>query len=186
MTGRTPTAYRLTYRDWLQLPDDGRLYEVLEGELFVAPPPSLDHQFASSNLHHHVGTFVRHAQSGRALAAPTGVRLDNDTVLEPDIVVVLREHADRLGEQVIEGPPDLVVEILSPATARRDALRKRRAYERHGVPEYWIVDPVARTVEVLVLHGERYRRDGIHAEGERFRSRVLVGFELDVAEVFAR
>ena len=180
-----PQAYRLGYADWLRLPDDGRLCELLEGELFLAPPPSIAHQRASRNVELRLAEHLRATGAGEVLYAPVGVRLSDDTVLEPDLVVVLREHADRVGTQAIEGPPDLVVEVLSPGTAQRDLGRKRELYERHGVPEYWIVDPEARTIEVLVLTAGAYRRAGLYGVGDHLRCTVLPSFELPVADAFA-
>jgi Uma2 family endonuclease len=181
-----PQAYRLGYADWLRLPDDSRLCELLEGELLLAPPPSIAHQRASRNLELRLAEYLRRTGAGEVLDAPVGVRLAEDTVLEPDLVVVLSAHADRVGDQAIEGVPDLVVEVLSPGTAQRDLGRKRDLYERHGVPEYWIVDPEARTIEVLALASGLYDRAGLYGTGDVLRSAVLPAFELPVGEVFAR
>lgn len=177
--------YRMTYADWCRLPDDGRLYEILEGELYVSPPPSIDHQRAVRNLAFRLAEYLRRTGAGEVLFAPTGVKLSEDDVPEPDVVLVLREHAGRIGKQAIEGAPDLVVEILSPGTARRDVSTKRAIYQRHGVPEYWIVDPEGRAIEVLVLRAGRYERTGLYSTGETLRSPLLAGFEMEVAEVFS-
>lgn len=181
-----PQAYRLTYDDWLGLPDDGRLYEILEGEIFVSPPPSIAHQRVSRNIELRLAEHLRHSAAGEVLDAPVGVRLSSDTVVEPDLLVVLSAHADRIGTQAVEGPPDLVVEILSPGTAQRDLGRKRDLYQRHGVSEYWIVDIEARTVEVLTLSAGEYARAGLFGAGDRLRSPVLPGFELALDEVFQK
>lgn len=118
------------------------------------------------------------------LAAPVGVRLTDDTVLGPDLLLVLKAHADRFGELAIMGAPDLVVEILSPGTAQRDLGRKRELYERHGVQEYWIVDPESRAIEVLSLADGRYARTGLFRRNQRLSSPLLEGFSVDLAEVF--
>ncbi|MFH1463258.1 MAG: Uma2 family endonuclease [Pseudomonadota bacterium] len=179
-----PPSYRMTFADWLRFPDDGRLYEILGGELHVAPPPSILHQRVSRNLGVKLVHFLDQGHLGEALLAPIGVRFSDDDVLEPDLLVVLAEHAHRVREQFVEAPPDLVVEILSPGTAGRDLGAKRRLYEAATVPEYWIVDPESRAVEVLVLEGGRYRRFGLFRRKDTLRSQVLEGFELPLAEVF--
>ena len=184
VTSPLPGIYRLTYADWLQFPDDGRLYEILEGELYVTPPPSVEHQRISRNLEFLLLTFLRRASLGEVLDAPIGVRLSDDDVLEPDLVVVLREHANRVGVQVIEGAPDIVVEILSPGTARRDLGPKREKYREAGVREYWIVDPASGSVEVLSLRDGAYVRHGVFRKGEILRSALLADLEISLAEVF--
>ena len=100
--------------------------------------------------------------------------------------MVLREHADRIGEQVVDGPPDLVVEILSPGTARHDLGPKRAKYEQAGVPEYWIVDPVNKSVEIQVLEGGKYGRHALVRRDEILRSPLLPGLEVPLADVFVK
>jgi Uma2 family endonuclease len=153
-----PAAYRLTYQDWLRLPDDGGRYEIVDGEIFMTPAPSIRHQDISSRLHSRLGPFLESSGAGRLFAAPTGVRFSDDVVVQPDLLVVLAEHRSRIAEQVIDGPPDLVVEILSPGTARRDLVAKRELYARFGVPEYWIVDSEGSNIEVLTPEHGAYTR----------------------------
>ena len=185
MTATSPhAAYQLTYKDWLGFPDDGRAYELLEGELIVTPPPSIGHQRISRELEFRLLQHLRATGAGEVLDAPVGVRLSDTVVLEPDLLVVLREHASRIGAQVIEGAPDLVVEILSPGSAVRDLGVKRRAYEVGGVTEYWIVDPVNRSIEVLALEQGAYARHGIYAATDTLTSRLLGGFSMSVGDVF--
>jgi len=179
-----PPSYRMTFADWLRFPDDGRLYELLGGELYLAPRPSILHQRLSRNIGIKLFLFLDQGQRGEILNAPVGVRISDDDVLEPDLLVVLAEHAYRVREQYVEAPPDLVVEILSPGTAGRDIGTKRRLYESAAVPEYWIVDPEGRAVEVLVLEDGRYRRFGLFRRKDTLRSQVLEGFELALDEVF--
>jgi Uma2 family endonuclease len=119
------------------------------------------------------------------LHAPVGVKLSDEDVLEPDLVIVLAAHSARVGTQVIDGPPDIVVEILSPGTAKRDLGSKRAKYASSGVPEYWIVDPTARAIEVLRLTSAGYERHGLFKHAETLRSPALPGFELFLSEVFS-
>jgi len=179
-----PGVYRLTYGDWLGYPDDGRLYELIEGELLMTPPPSTEHQRISRDLGYWLISHLREHDGGEVLSAPTGVKLSDEDVLEPDLLVVLREHLDRIGHQVVEGPPDLVVEILSAGTAKRDLGPKRRAYKDAGVVEYWIVDPESESVEVLTLEHGRYQRFGLFRRSDVLRSQVLPDLEIPLAEIF--
>jgi Uma2 family endonuclease len=184
-TSSLPGIYRLTYADWLRFPDDGRFYEILEGELYGALPPSIEHQRISRNLGFLVHTFLRQHAKGELLRAPLGVRLTDEDILEPDLVVVLSEHAHRIGTQVIEGAPDLIVEILSPGTARRDLGPKREKYLAARVPEYWIVDPASACVEVLALHDSEYVRHGLFRREDTLRSKLLPEIEIALMEVFS-
>jgi Uma2 family endonuclease len=182
-TGAAPAAYQLTAVDWLEYPDDGRLYEILGGELHVSPPPGIEHQRIAGNLYSALRSFVLTQRLGEVFFAPTGVKLSEHDVPEPDIVVVLAEHAHKVGEAWIDGAPDLVVEILSPGTASRDLSVKREIYEQSGIPEYWIVDRKAGAVEVLTLEGGRYVRFGRFERGSVLRSKRLPELEIAVSSV---
>ena len=181
-----PEQGQWTYEDWLRLPDDGFRYEVLDGVLYMVPPPSVRHQRVSHNLQLALGNFVRQRRLGTVLSAPCGVRLPGQPVpVQPDILFV---HADRrhiIGEEYVEGTPDLVVEILSPSSWLYDRKEKFLAYQAAGVQEYWIVDPRACTIEVFTLEGQTYALQGKFGPGERAPSQVLAGFEVAVDEVFA-
>jgi Uma2 family endonuclease len=180
-----PAAYRLTYADWLRLPDDGRISEIIDGDLFVTPTSSIQHQRISRKIAMHVAAFLERSGRGELFYAPTGVRISDDSVVEPDLLVVLQEHRDRIGDQVIDGPPDIVVEILSPGTARRDLVTKREIYSLAGIPEYWIVDSEAANVEVLVLERGAYSRAGLYRRAEALRSPLLPDLDLPLTEIFA-
>jgi Uma2 family endonuclease len=186
VTSPLPAVYRLKFADWMRFPDDGRLYEIVEGELYVTPPPNIEHQRISRELEFILLAFLRRERRGEILDAPVGVRLSDEDVLEPDLLVVLRENADRVGEQVIDGPPDLVVEILSPGTARHDLGPKRAKYEEAGVPEYWIVDPVSKSIEIQVLHEGKYARHALVRRDEILRSPLLPGLEVALEDVFVK
>ncbi|MBM4395110.1 MAG: Uma2 family endonuclease [Deltaproteobacteria bacterium] len=179
-----PGPYRLTFADWLAFPDENKLYEILHGEVVVSPPPSIRHQMITWNLERFFDGQVVRAGLGVVLHAPVGVKLTDEDVLEPDIVLVLSEHRGRIGEQAILGAPDLVVEILSRGTAGRDLGPKRVIYAAAGVPEYWIVDPESTSVEVLVLEGGGYTRVALLRKTDVLRSPLLPGFEVPLRDVF--
>lgn len=181
-----PEQGQWTYEDWLRLPDDGFRYEVLNGVLYMTPPPAIRHQSVSHNLELAIGSFVKERRRGVVLSAPCGVCLPGQPVpVQPDILFVRAERRDIIGEEYVEGAPDLVVEVLSPSNWLYDRTEKFRVYQEAGVPEYWIVDYRARTVEVFVLEEGTYALLGKSGVGEVAHSKVLQGFEVAVDEVFA-
>jgi Uma2 family endonuclease len=184
-----PGVYSLAYADWLDSPDDGLRREIIEGELFVTPPPNIDHQRISRDIEYRLHTFLTKSKTGEVFDAPVGMRLSDRDVFEPDLLVVLHDGLATIDKRAILGPADVVIEILSPGTARRDLGAKREAYESFGVREYWIVDPEAQAIEVLALerlaHEARvYVRHGLYRRNETLTSRVLTTFELVLEEVF--
>lgn len=139
-----------TYADYERLPDDGQRWEMFDGWFVSSPSPTYGHQDVSALLHHELMNALYDTGIARVVAAPMDVVLAENVVLEPDLVVVRRERLHLITRRGIEGPPDLVVEILS-STRSRDWKEKRALYARFGVPEYWIVDPDAETVHLLRL-----------------------------------
>lgn len=183
-----PPQGQWTYEDWLRLPDDGYRYEVIDGVLYMAPPPSTLHQRIAARLVEALTAFLRDDPpplKGEVLFAPTGVRLPSQPVpFQPDILFIRAERLKILGEQYVEGAPDLIIEILPPGNWLYDRREKMRAYQEGRVAEYWIVDPDARTIEVYVLEGEAYRLAGRYGLGKIVRSQVVTGFRVPVAQVF--
>ena len=146
----------LTYRDYAALPDDGRRYEIHDGELSMMPAPSPQHQIVSANLFRILDAHVRSNQLGMVLFAPLDVILTDTAIVQPDLVYLDASRLGATSQRGIEGPPTLAIEILSPSTARVDRATKFRLYARHGVPFFWLVDPDARTVEAYRLTDEQY------------------------------
>ena len=147
----------LTYDDYAALPDDGRRYELYEGELIVmSPSPRPRHQTVIGNLYVLMAEHVRGRGLGEVYLSPIDVILSRITVLQPDLVYIERDRLGIVSERAIEGAPTLVVEVLSPSTDARDRGVKRAHYARYRVPFYWIVDPVGRSVQALRLSGEAY------------------------------
>lgn len=131
------------------MPEDGNRYEAIGGELYVTPPPRLRHQEIARNLMDALLPLLQHPGYGELLFAPVGVEFpDTREGVQPDILFVSNERLGIVGDDWLRGAPDLVIEILSPSTAARDRGLKRKLYSRHGVAEYWIVDPDSEVVEV--------------------------------------
>ncbi len=173
-----------TYEDYAALPDDGRRYEIVNGVLVMAPAPSPEHQSITVRIAYYLFPHIDLAGIGKLFTAPIDVDLGPKNVYQPDLVVVLNTHLDRVAEKKIIGAPDLVVEVASPSTAAYDRLTKYDVYARAGVTEYWIVKPTRRTVEVLVLEHGEYRSLGVFSEQATLPSRVIPGLSAHVEQFF--
>jgi Uma2 family endonuclease len=147
----------LTYKEYEALPADGRRYEIHDGELSVTPAPTPRHQRVLANLFDVLRQHVNSRSLGEAFLSPLDVILDDTTIVQPDLVYLDPTRLGLVSDRGIEGPPTLVVEILSPTTTIIDRSTKHQLYRRYGVPYYWIVDPGARTLEAYVLDEGRYR-----------------------------
>ena len=175
----------LGYADYVTLPNDGKRYEILDGELSVTPAPGRMHQRAVLSLASALDGYVRAHALGEVNIAPFDVVLSDPTIVQPDILFVAADRSAAFSARGFEGAPTLVVEVLSPGTAHIDRNRKRQLYARHGVPYYWIVDPEARTIDVHRMAAAGY---GVP---ERFGGAVLAdlppfpGLTLDPATVWS-
>jgi len=149
----------LTYEDYAALPDDGKRYELHEGELSVTPAPGARHQEVLLNLALLLTPYVRAHTAGKLFIAPFDCIMTNFTVVEPDLLYVDETRRQLLSERALEGAPTLAIEILSPSTGHIDRRRKMTLYAKHDVTWYWIVDPDARTIDVDRLEGDAYRHD---------------------------
>jgi len=147
----------LTYKEYEALPADGRRYELHEGELSVMPAPTPRHQEISGNLNEILRGHVKTRGLGKVFYSPIDCILSDITILQPDLLYLDPTRLHLVSTRGIEGPPTLVVEILSPSTAGADRSTKRQLYAKYGVPYYWIVDPEARAIEVHVLSEGRYQ-----------------------------
>ena len=151
----------LTYRDYAALPNDGKRYEIHDGELWEMAAPTTLHQILLGELFTRLKAHVTARALGLVMIAPLDVILSDQstetTVLQPDVVYIDNARLKALHMRGIEGPPTLVVEIFSPSTAVVDRTRKRDLYARYGVPNLWFVDPDAREIEAHVLGNGAYR-----------------------------
>ena len=156
VTYQWPAQGAWTYDDYARLPDDGWRYEIIEGELHMSPAPSADHQSIVAVLVRLIGVFIHQHDLGRVLLAPIDVMLpDLASPVQPDVLVVLKANLHIIRRRV-EGVPDLVIEVLSPATARHDRTTKYRLYAEAGVTEYWIIDPDAGAADIYTRRGNGF------------------------------
>lgn len=176
-----PTQGEWTEHDYFSLPDTNRYIELSEGKLIMPPHPTYAHQTALQNFFLKLNEFVESRRLGVVRFAPLPVRLWPGKIREPDIFFISKEHQDRIGEQACS-VPDLVVEVLSPATRETDRGEKFFEYAKAGVSEYWLVDPEKRSIEVYTLRGQVY--EPLTLAGERACSKLLEGFCVDLHEVF--
>ncbi len=179
----TQPVVKFTYADYLTTPEDER-YELLDGDLIMVPAPNLKHQHVLGNLYYHLRQFITEHGTGRVLVAPCDVYLSDTNVVQPDLLFVSREREHLLSDgQKVRGAPDLVVEILSPSSADKDRGLKRDLYGRHGVTEYWLVDPIA--VSIHRQRGGVLAPTDTFTRGEALRSPLLAGLVLRLDDIFS-
>ena len=145
-----------TYRDYEELPNDGRRYEIHDGELCVTPAPSPQHQLISGVLFVILSRWLDRHPGGRFIYSSLDVILTETTIVQPDIIYLGPDRLERISRRGIEGAPTLAIEILSPSTRTIDRATKGGLYARYGVPFLWLGDPDAQTIEVFALQGQRY------------------------------
>ena len=179
-----PQQGKWTYNDYAAL-NDGQRYEIANGVLLMTPAPSWSHQEIVGEIFAHLRTYVRTTGLGGVFTAPIDVELAPKDVFQPDVVVLLKASREKLKDKRIVGAPDLIVEVFSPSSEIYDRLNKYDTYARAGVPEYWIVNPKKRTVEVLVLEAGAYHSLGVFQGEQTPLSRVVPGFGVAVEQFFA-
>lgn len=172
-----------TYADYLLTPDDVR-YELIEGELIMAPAPIPRHQLISVYFVMFLAPFVRNNGLGWIFSAPIDVHLSDTNLFQPDIIFVSNERARIIGETNIQGAPDLVIEIASTRTRTLDRTVKRELYERFGVLEYWMAEPIEETVEQLRLENGKFATVGHYTRAHSITTPLLPGLAIDLNEVF--
>ncbi len=179
----TKPAIRHTYEDYLKTSDDER-WELLNGELLMAPAPNMSHQRVVMELGTLLNTFMHESGMGVVYSAPTDVVLSDTNVVQPDLLFVSREREGIITYANVQGAPDLAVEVASPSTGERDRTVKRNLYAEHGVGEYWLVDPDAMTVTVLVLGEGAFEEAGVYRKGDTMTSPTLEGFSVNLDDIF--
>lgn len=177
----SPAIKPMTADDYFARPESMLPEQLLDGELIVSPAPAFAHQIASRNL---LNLLQERIPGGGVFYSPADIWLDERNVVQPDLFWLADPSRCQLVKGRLSGPPELIVEILSPKTARYDRSRKFELYERHGVPEYWIVDLDVRAVEVWSLQNGVYERLGNFLSGASFESPVLGGQRVETAPIF--
>ena len=172
------TGSKLTYAHYVLFPDDGRRHEIIDGDHVVNPAPSPRHQAIVLALANQLLQRVQQPGLGQVFVSPIDVELSPHDIVQPDLVLILKEHREIITPKKIKGAPDLIVEVLSDSSEQLDRTLKRELYQRAGVPEYWIVDPGEQEAEQYVLGSDGYRLHQHSAETLRLQVLPEVGVEL--------
>lgn len=146
----------LTYEDYCALPDDGRRYEIIEGVLYVSPSPSRAHQRAATRLASILDFHARDLNLGEVYAAPFDTVFSNISVVQPDVLFIRKDRLHILTDANVQGPPDLVIEVISPSSTATDQTVKRQLYAQYGVPHYWQAHPLEHWIRAFELRGADY------------------------------
>ena len=162
-----------TYEMYAALPEDGRRYEVVQGVLMMSPAPEMANQGVIQRINHYLDEQIFSTNRGLVFTSPVDVVLSSQKVVQPDILVLLADHLDQIQEKCIIGPPDLVVEAISPGSVTYDRLVKYNLYEQAGVPEYWLVNLKEQSIEVFVLEAGKYRSPGAFRNEQVVQSRLM-------------
>lgn len=172
----------LTYDDFLLLPDDGKRYELIGGEITEVPSPTRPHQRLLAFLHAMVFNYVLEHRLGEAYFAAVDVRLSDHDVVEPDLVFLRQDRLHLYNQRGdIQGAPDLVVEVISPSSEKTDPGVKMALYARSGIPEYWLVNPATKQFQGFVLREGQNHYVEVPPVAGRYRSTVIEGFEIELA-----
>ncbi|MGE3886970.1 MAG: Uma2 family endonuclease [Vicinamibacterales bacterium] len=182
------SARRLTAREFLRIPEDGKRHELIDGVHYVTPSPNVRHQELVGRLHLSMGTFLESRPHLGRIFLPLDVVLSDHDVLEPDLLLVAADQQGILTKANLQGPPALAIEVLSPSTRMRDELVKRRLFDERGAREYWLVDPWDRRVTVFrrAADGSFPQVASLEASaGARLETPLLPGWSLPMEELFA-
>jgi len=178
--------YKLSLDEYMELPNDGKRYQILDGVLDVTPAPQPRHQHIQNRLAYVLTAELEERGRGVIYAAPIDVVLHSNTIVQPDLIFVATERLHIVGESNVQGAPDLVVEILSPSTRRTDVLVKSELYARFGVSTYWVVDPDLDRIETYQLTKGCYEPAGAASSPAIFEPTVPAGLRIDLSQVFGR
>jgi Uma2 family endonuclease len=182
---RQHSTTKLTYADYVRFPEDGLRHEIIDGEHYVTPSPATRHQRIVGNLQYLIRHFLETNPIGEVFCAPFDALLSEFDIVVPDLLYLSRERARFLTSKNLQGPPDLVIEVLSPSTKSRDIRLKRDLYERVGVREYWIVDPELAVVEVYRGNGRSFEAPTTFSRHDVLTTSLLPDLELPLDRVLA-
>jgi Uma2 family endonuclease len=173
-----------TYTRYLRETAEGEYFAVIEGTRISPPRTNSFHQTALLKVCIRLEAFVKQHRLGIVVLGPIDVYLSDTNFVQPDLLFVAKAHTDRITDNGIMGAPDLVIEIISPGSTRADRVTKRQLYARYGVPEYWIISPNERSIEVLSLKAGIYEAAGLYENSEVLASPLLAGFAIKPDELF--
>ena len=181
------SSTKFTYEDYLLFPDDGKRHELIDGEHYVTPSPVTKHQRISGNIFVFLGTYIQKVKIGQLFAAPMDVVLSDLDVVQPDLLFITNKRDSIITEKNIQGPPDLVVEILSASSRKTDEMVKRKLYERYRVAEYWIVDPELESIKIYRLSDNGFSRIAeLSVEiNDTLTSPLFPDWQLPLSQMFA-
>lgn len=177
-----PTT-KYTYEDYLNTPE-GERYELIDGELILLPTPNTAHQTVRGNLGTIMYMYAKDGEHGRVFFVPFDIVFSDSDVVQPDMLFVSKPRDRIITRDNVQGAPELLVEITSSFSVKRDWNDKRYLYSRHGVIEYWIVDPVHKMVSVMLLRDGVLELAGTYVEGDTVVATALEGFSVGVGEIF--
>lgn len=178
-----PPQGRWREADYFALPEAKRIVELTDGCLSIPPAPTPLHQRIAMALAFELEQYVLQQELGQVLMAPTPVRLWTDQIREPDVLFMRRENLYRIGDDLVDGPPDWVAEVISPATRKIDEKQKMSVYARAHIEEYWLVDPEKGQIRTYLLVDDKYRKTGTFRPGETARAMAISNFSIAVADV---
>lgn len=181
-----PAHARATVSDYLSMAEGGPRFELIEGELRMAPAPNTKHQRILGRLHLLLGKFLEEHPLGEIYLAPCDVFLSDINVFQPDLLYVAKERQSLISERGIEGAPDIVVEILSPSSRVQDLGGKKRVYTAVGVREYWVIDPETEELAVYALPADSEIPARTLRKGDLLKTPFLPDFAIPLEELFRR
>ena len=184
MTVTTTNSRLTTYDDYRHLPDDGKQHQIIEGQLYITPAPSPYHQEVLLNIASPLREFIQKNNLGKLYTSPIDVILSMTDVVQPDLVFISQERINIITKKNIVDAPDLVVEILSEHNESIDRTKKMSLYERHGVKEYWIVDPSAKSVEQFLLNNSALSLKDTYKDDQNLACVVVNSFTFSPSDIF--
>jgi Uma2 family endonuclease len=178
-------AKKLTYEDYVLIPRDRKRHEIIDGKHYATTVPWVGHQDIVTRLVVRLGSYVEAHPIGELLTAPVDVILSPHDIVKPDLLFISNERSSIIGEKNIQGAPDLTIEIHSGSSRRIDRGAKKRAYERWGVLEYWMLDPKRKEAEVWERSAKGLlRQRALLSVEDVLATPLLPGLEIPLAEIF--
>jgi len=178
---------KLTYDDLLLLPEDRNRHELIDGEHYVTPPPTFRHQGISGSFYLLIASWLESHPVGRIYYAPVDIVFSMFDVVEPDLLYLSNDRLAKIATpKNVQGAPELLIEIGSPGTRKRDETIKKRLYERYGVDEYWVVDPETDVVRVYRREAKGFSRatELSREAGDVLTTALLPGLEIPLSRIF--